>query len=231
MPTTRADGPHRVLVAHTVPGRTWLLDGTIEDAADLLGLDWAAVAAGDLDAVRRSLPGLAPSEQSHLLVCTNGTRDLCCAALGRPVAADAAGARPGQVWEATHTSGHRFAPTAVLLPFGTLHGRLDGPAAVAVLDGAAAGRTVLAGHRGRSTWPAAGQVAELAVRAATRVLGLDDLAVSSDGGAGAWLVTHVDGRAWSVAVTQEASDTERPESCGKPAVPLLAWTHGEVTAR
>ena len=64
-----------MLVAYTYPGRTWLLTGTVTDPAALLDLDWAAVAAGDLDATRASLPGLSVSSDPVLLVCTNGTID------------------------------------------------------------------------------------------------------------------------------------------------------------
>lgn len=219
-------GPRRVLVAHALPGASWLLTGLLRDPADLLDLDWAAVAAGDRDAVVGSLPGLVPEVRPQLLVCTNGTRDLCCATLGRPVAQAAAALAPEQVWEVTHTSGHRFAPTAVLLPAGTLHGRLDVAAAVEVLGAADRGETVLRGHRGRSCWPAAGQVAELAVREATGVLGLDDLRVATEAvGEHAWtcLVTHRDGRVWRVAVTSRATRSTRKESCRKAAVPLRRW--------
>jgi hypothetical protein len=215
------DHPRRVLVSHGRPGHGWLLTGCIDDPAELLALDWAAVARGDRDAVRSSLPGLATAAEHHLLVCTNGTRDVCCAAVGRPVATGAAAARPGRVWEVTHTSGHRFAPTAVLLPAGTLHGRLTVETAVALLDEATAGRTVVAGSRGRSSWPPPGQVAELAVRRETGLLGLDDLTVvPAPDLPDHWRVVARDGRRWRVRVVSAPSGTERPESCGKAALPL-----------
>ena len=220
------EGGRRVLVAHSLPGRSWLLTGTLADPSDLLRLDWRAVASGDVDAVRGSLPTplepAAPGE-AHLLVCTNGTRDVCCAVTGRPVAAAALRRRPGQVWEATHTSGHRFAPTAVLLPHGTLHGRLDGDAADALLTAAARGETVLEGLRGRSAWPPPGQVAELAVREVAGELSLDALTLSRAGDD--WSVRHRDGRSWRVSVrSEEGADVERPESCGKAALPLRRWS-------
>jgi len=220
-------GPRTVLVARTVPGATWLLAGTVPDPRDLLALDWAALRAGDRDAVRRSLPALTPDDRAHLLVCTNGTRDVCCASLGRPVALAGEAARPGRVWEVTHTSGHRFAPTAVLLPAGTLHGRMATDDAVVLLDEADAGRTVLAGSRGRSTWSAPGQVAELAVRALTGETGLDALpqvAVRTvDEHAWTVAVGHADGQRWAVDVRSEATALERKESCLKGAVPLRRW--------
>jgi hypothetical protein len=222
------DDPRRVLVAHTSPGRSWLLEGTVADPADVLAVDWSALRDGDEDAVRRSLPTLTASDRAHLLVCTNGTRDLCCAAKGRPVALGLSTLHPDRVWEVTHTSGHRFAATAVLLPAGTLHGHLDVGAAEQVLLAADRGETLLPGNRGRSTWPPAGQVAEIAVRDETGELGLDALAVESVVATGehAWevSVTHADGRRWQVAVTSEETGAARAESCGKSLVALRRWT-------
>lgn len=234
-PGRHADEPHaegtprRVLVAHTRPGATWLLEGTVHDPAALLDTDWAALRDGHLAAVRRSLPTLDLTDQPHLLVCTNAKRDVCCAVKGRPVALGAAAVHPGQVWEVTHTSGHRFAPTAVLLPAGTLHGRLDVGTAGELIRSAERGATVLAGSRGRSTWPAPAQAAELAVREEHHVLGLDALTVTAheQTGEGAWATTvrHADGRAWRVRVESRVSDVLRAESCGKALKPMSWFTH------
>ncbi|MGZ5417697.1 MAG: sucrase ferredoxin [Nocardioides sp.] len=224
----QGDDSRRVLVAHTAPGRSWLLEGTVADPADVLAVDWPALRDGDQDAVRRSLPTLAASERAHLLVCTNGTRDLCCAAKGRPVALGLSTLHPDRVWEVTHTSGHRFAATAVLLPAGTLHGHLDVGAAEQVLLAADRGETLLPGSRGRSTWSPAGQVAELAVRDATGIVGLDALSVESAVATGdhAWEVTvaHADGRRWQVTVASKDTGAARAESCGKSLVALRRWT-------
>ncbi|HEU4512337.1 MAG TPA: sucrase ferredoxin [Nocardioidaceae bacterium] len=221
------DAPRHVIVAYTYPGRTWLLEGLLADPADLLRLDWAALRDGDQDAVRRSMPTLLPSERPHLLVCTNAKRDVCCAVKGRPVALGAAAVHPDRVWEVTHTSGHRFAPTAVLLPAGTLHGRLDVAGAGELLRAAERGATLIEGSRGRSTWPAAAQAADLAVREEEGVLDLDALEVVSHDpvGEGTWLtgLRHSDGRAWHVTVeARESEDLVRAESCGKALKPM-AW--------
>jgi hypothetical protein len=207
----------QVLVAHARPGRTWLLGARVDSPADLLDLDLAAVAAGDRGAVVASLPGLAPIDP-QLLVCTNGTRDTCCARLGRPVAAAAALRFPDRVWEVTHTSGHRFAPTTVLLPSGSLHGRVLDAAPLLVAE--SEGSLDVRGYRGRSVWPAAGQVAEDHVRREFAITGLDDLEVV--GADADWLVTHRDGRRWQVGVTAHV-DGERPESCGKDAKPVTRY--------
>lgn len=226
-PPAHAGAPRHVLLAHTDPADTWLLEGTLERPEQLRELDWAALGAGDREAVRRSLPSSTPSVRQHLLVCTNGRRDVCCAVVGRPVALGVAARRPGVVWEVTHTSGHRFAPTAVLLPAGTLHGRLDVDTADRLLEAAERGETVLEGSRGRSTWAGSGQVAELAVRAEVGEPALDALRVSTVTGTGdqAWTVRveHRDGRAWDVEVASTADGTTRAESCGKEAVPLRRW--------
>jgi hypothetical protein len=225
--------PRRLLVAHTRPGATWLLSGTLASPSEVLALDWAAVRDGDAEAVGRSLPALAPADRAELLVCTNGTRDVCCAVVGRPVALGAAALHPGRVWEVTHTSGHRLAPTAVLLPAGTLHGRLDVAGAAALLDASDRGATVVAGSRGRSTWPAPAQVAELAVRDAADEDSLDALDVPTCQPAGdhAWavVVTHTDGRRWEVRVASEETDVVRRESCRKGAIPLRRWTADVTT--
>jgi hypothetical protein len=220
-----AHGRHRrVLVAHTRPGSSWLLEGSVDEPAELLRADWAALRAGDAEGVRRSLPSLRPTGRVHLLVCTNGRRDLCCAVKGRPVALGVAEERPEQVWEVTHTSGHRFAPTAVLLPAGTLHGRLDVASALELVSAAEHGETVLGGSRGRSTWPPAAQAAELAVREEHGVRGLDDLEVTGHGEVtdGSWetVVRHRDGRSWLVHIAAEESEASRSESCGKALKPM-----------
>jgi len=207
-------GARRLMVAGSLPGRTWLVEGCIDDPEQVLDLDFAAIAAGEP-------PGfLERTDRPHLLVCTNGTRDVCCASFGRPVAAAAHAQHPEQVWEVTHTSGHRFAPTAVLLPYGTLHGRLT--SGTPLLDAAARGETVLDGSRGRSCWPAAGQVAELGVRELTGELGLDALTVAGD------VVRHVDGRSWQVTTETRDTGIERAESCAKGLVPM---THVTVDIR
>lgn len=220
-------GVRAVLIGHTHPDRSWLLLGTIAEPEALLALDWAAVAAGDREAVLASAPTLAASATPQLLVCTNGTRDACCARLGRPVAASAAAAYPGRVWEVTHTSGHRFAATTVLLPSGTLHGRVLDPGPL--LAAADRGELELTGYRGRSTWSSGAQVAEEHVRRSEDVRGIDDLVVEPS--IDAWTVRHRDGRSWWVAVTATDSTTQRPPSCGKADEPFRTYSARTVTGR
>jgi hypothetical protein len=73
-----------------------------------------------------------PSEGSaaaadDVLVCGHGRRDRCCGSLGTVLALEYASRVPEGVrlWRTSHTGGHRFAPTALLLPSGTLWAYLD----------------------------------------------------------------------------------------------------------
>ncbi len=210
----------------------WLLQAAIDDPIDLLDIDWEALAGGDLARTRASFPGAEPAEPV-LLLCTNGRRDVCCALRGRPVALAAGLARPGQVWEASHTGGHRFAPTGVLLPHGAALARLDEDLCAEVVDAARTGtlppRTLSPLHdRGRSALDSAAQAAESCVRQHVGETRLDAFTVTTLDNPGATgqrhEVRHRDGRQWTVAGERRSRvDAERPESCGKTAVPVLEW--------
>ena len=71
-----------------------------------------------------------------VLVCTHGTRDSCCWRRGAGLIADLAaagfraGSRAGEnpaatLWRTSHMGGHRFAPTFMVLPQGTVWGFAD----------------------------------------------------------------------------------------------------------
>jgi hypothetical protein len=223
-------GPgHAAYLAWAGP-QPWLLTVSLDDPTDLLRADLDALAHGDRDAVARSMPA-AHEADPVLLLCTNGRRDVCCAVRGRPVALDAGAARPGRVWEASHTGGHRFAPTGVLLPHGATLARLDAAQAIDALDQAGSDRlpVVLLGpehDRGRSALEPGAQAAESHVRAVSGEGSLVDLETTAcepgADGAQRYAVRHRDGRRWLVRVSG-ADVAALPESCGKPAVPVTAW--------
>ena len=202
----------------------WLLRLSVTDPATLLDLDLDALARGDRAAVLAAAPGAEPAEPI-LLVCTNGRRDVCCAVRGRPVALDAAAHHPGRVWEASHTGGHRFAPTGVLLPHGATLARLDGELCADLLERAASGHLpegVLGPRhdRGRSALTALGQAAESHVRHEAGITDLTALTVGEDGER--CTVRHRDGRSWRVALRRREHD-DLPESCGKVPVAVVTW--------
>ncbi|MFF8988834.1 sucrase ferredoxin [Streptomyces sp. NPDC014983] len=210
-------GIRRVYAAHTVPGRVWLHAAATRDPRQLLGLDLAALGAGDHRSFGAVLGGRPHTGDPLALVCTNGKRDRCCALLGRPLAAELAASGEGGVWEVTHLGGHRFAPTVLVLPYGYAYGRADAHTLKKALDGVREGRVAVEGCRGCSAFERPGQAAELAVREVAGeyragVLGV----VRTEGPAPRWAVTvaHADGRRWRVTVARGASLPPRPESCG-----------------
>ena len=204
----------------------WLLRLTVTDPATLLELDLDALARGDRDAVLDATPGAEPAEPI-LLVCTNGRRDVCCAVRGRPVALDAADDHPGRVWEASHTGGHRFAPTGVLLPHGATLARLDADQCGDVLREAADGRLPVGvlgplHDRGRSALTGPEQAAESHVRQEFGISDLGALSVSRTKNETVYAVRHSDGRQWRVALERREHD-DLPESCGKVPVHVVDW--------
>lgn len=225
---------HTVLLACADVSRPWLLRAELSDPQQLAALDVAALVRGDQTAVRASLPdvSLVVDDEPALLVCTNGRRDLCCAVRGRPVAIEAGARRPGAVWETTHTGGHRYSPTGVLLPTGQTLGRFDTDLAVGALDAARRGELAPPLHgpihdRGLSALDAPVRAAVSAVRAGAGEALLTALTgtaeqVSDD----AWqvTVTHTAGRTWEVDAHRTVLGPDRPESCVKPAVPQVGWS-------
>ncbi len=215
------DGPTRVFLATTGPDRPEITVLPVADPAELAGL--ALPRPGE------ALPGAAVADPM-LLVCTHGRRDRCCAVDGRALARAVLGTGETDVWECTHLGGHRFAPTALVLPTGYVYGRLDVTGAVAALKAASVGEVEPALCRGRSTWTAPGQVAELAVRAATGLRDAGGLRVEAAPPRGAGepdpvtdvVVAARDGRRWEVTVRPTACPGNRPVSCGATALPFTA---------
>ena len=79
-------------------------------------------------------PEWARAEVSDdVLVCTHGKRDTCCGAQGTALFLELSAdpTRFGgtvRLWRTSHTGGHRFAPTAIVLPQGTVWAFLDADA-------------------------------------------------------------------------------------------------------
>ncbi|MEV6116952.1 sucrase ferredoxin [Streptomyces sp. NPDC052109] len=207
----------QVYAAHTVPGHVWLHSAKIRDPRLLLGLDFAALGAGDPRSFGAALGGRPYHGDPLALVCTNGKRDRCCALLGRPLATELVTSGVRGVWEVTHLGGHRFSPTVLVLPYGYAYGRAEAHTVKEALHGIRDGRVVVEGCRGCSAWERPGQAAELAVRSAAGEYRAGVLSVVRTADEAAhWEVTvaHTDGRRWRVTVAQGASLPPRPESCG-----------------
>ena len=68
-------------------------------------------------------------EKDHILVCTHGRHDKCCAKFGREIAENLRNHLEDQkdsveVFDSSHLGGHRFAPTMIDFPSGRSYGQL-----------------------------------------------------------------------------------------------------------
>ena len=198
----------RVFAAYADPVAPWLETTVLDRAEDLLELDLEALGSG------RS-PGLEPSAEQLLCVCTHGRHDACCAERGRPVAAALAAAHPEQAWEISHIGGDRFAGNALFLPHGLYYGRLDAPSAVAVAGDHLAGHLDLDHLRGRSSYAMPVQAAEVALRrqlGETRIEALRLVGQRRDG-AVREVVFAVAGAEWRVTVRTHPGDETARLTC------------------
>ena len=232
---------HHVWISHTAPGLRGMRHGKVTDLHVIADWDFAAIAEGNL-------PPFGHSQTTPVtFVCTHGARDACCALVGRSVYEELLASVPqderASVWEVSHVGGHRFAPTMLTLPSGSVHGRLDAAAAIEMRTEAAHGRVLLEGFRGRSAYPAPLQVAGIAVRTEYDVReqdALDVLRVVHDKAVPAPTsvvfiddqmeteVRHADGRAWRVTVQRAQLPGMRAESCAKLPEPVFVWNVRDI---
>jgi hypothetical protein len=127
---TRAD-ERRVVLYRQPPGRDGFAGYERIERRTAPDDDAVVAAAVDLLSSGPANPPDPPGGVAgDLLICTHGRRDACCGKQGTTlvmeVATDpditAAGYR---VARTSHTGGHRFAPTAIVLPEGTMWAYLD----------------------------------------------------------------------------------------------------------
>jgi hypothetical protein len=241
-----ADRPERsvgrqrhVWVARSAPGGSLLRHGVVDDLAELLSWDLAAIGAGRLPAI-----GSVVTKPVHF-VCTNGTRDQCCARDGRALLSELLASADDfdrdRLWECSHIGGHRFAPVMLSLPSGAVHARLDVDAARRVIHLAEDGDVLVSSFRGRSGLLPAHQVAAIEVRNTFGISDIDAIDVLRRVGERAVPVTpgtnpladadttvaevrHVDGRAWLAELAKVDLDRPRLESCSKEPVLGSRWT-------
>ncbi len=228
-------GRRQILISSTRYEDPVLLQGSVSDTAELESvlpglIRWATLA--------NTAPprGFGPTD-SVLLVCTNGRRDQCCATLGRPLSSELAAAAPGRIWETSHLSGHRFAPTLVVLPTMQMLARADTGLALAALTAADRGLLAWADSqhdRGRSVFETPRQVADSVLRHEIGEHRLAQIRVGSpDSAADAYPpesqaysvpVCHRDGRSWQVEVHRVMHAESLPPSCGAALEPAASWT-------
>jgi hypothetical protein len=188
-PGYRAGTPatRTVLVGGAGPRGRWLERLELTDLRELVDVDLGAVAAGT--------GGLGvPVAGAVFGVCTHGTKDMCCATLGRPVARALADAAPGRVWETTHLGGDRFAGNVLVLPTGFLYGHVTATSAARLAAASDDDRVLPELLRGRTSVGMRSQVAEIAVRRVTGLHGVDDVEPLGEDDTGMVLVRAGAGR-------------------------------------
>lgn len=209
----RAAPPDTAYLVRSVSGSSWARRFRVDGPGDLGDLPLEAVADPETPAL-----GDAVTTPLHL-VCTHGRRDACCAQLGRSTAGAFASiaSETDDVWETTHTGGHRFAANVVVLPSGHVYGRVGPDQAAAIVAAHASHQVVPALLRGRSCDDPWGQVADVAVRRHLGMTGIDDVRVaeSRTTGEDATVTLEIAGSG-TVAVALRHSQTghPRPYSCG-----------------
>jgi hypothetical protein len=168
-PGRGASQPYACFLAHTSRRARWLERRRLDDPAELLELDMAAVVAGER-------PGFGEAVTEPLyLACTNGRHDRCCATYGRPLALALAATHGELVWESSHVGGDRFAGNLVCLPGGHYFGRVGPQEAGRVVALHRQGTLELAHYRGCCVDPPAVQAADWFARRHTGLLGTGDL--------------------------------------------------------
>lgn len=194
--------------------------GWVDDPRQVADWNLAEIAAGS-----HSDWGV-PDPEPLLLVCANARRDRCCGHAGGHLAMTLwAGPMAERVFTSTHLGGHRFAPTALLLPSGALHGRLDPASAAALLRDAGHHRMSAATLRGFSTQSAPDQVAEAAARVRSGYDGDRPLPTEVALVGSTRAVAHVrrpDGQVDRVELRQVTHDVV--SSCGRAAERTTRWT-------
>lgn len=231
---TISDGDRALYLAQSHPEHTRCVEMTVDSPWDLLDIDLSVAAPGPRAGAPDPPPVGRTITDPVTLVCAHGRRDRCCALDGRPLAAALAADGDGDIWECSHTGGHRFAPSMIVLPTGYSYGRVTIDEARAAVDAIRAGKLSPDGLRGRTCWDSESQVAEMAVRERLTDDGeapaLNALTVSALGqrqdpgqsktpGQGERLVSHADGRQWRVTTRSETL-APRAASCGAAPKPV-----------
>jgi hypothetical protein len=92
---------------------------------------------------------------SDVLICGHGRRDRCCGALGTSLAMELTSSRrldatKTRIWRTSHTGGHRFAPTVVILPEATAWAFVDSEMVDYIVRRVGSSENLLSHYRGCS---------------------------------------------------------------------------------
>jgi hypothetical protein len=171
-----------------------------------------------------------PSPNASVLICTQGSHDVCCGSEGARLAERVGGRFPGvEVHQVSHTGGHRFAPTGMTFPDGRMWSYLDEEVLRQILD--RSGDPGRLAPRCRGWWGAERGTAQAAERAVFAAEGWSwaerertVLLVRSDGAATIHRVVS-EARTWivEVVVRREVPTISCRATGGLPAKPAQEY--------
>jgi hypothetical protein len=121
-----------------------------------------------------------------------------------------------EVWQSSHVGGDRFAANLVCFPHGLFYAHLTEETGRLAAEEYAAGRLVLDKYRGRACYAHQAQAAEFFTRAATGLVGLDELRFQSSERTGerSWRVRfHGGGTVYEAEVSRHLSDFHNQLTC------------------
>ncbi len=132
--TDTADG-HRVISYRRAPGAPF--DG-FDRSETTVGTESVAETINRVMAGAEVTDHETAAAATDILVCTHGTRDRCCGAVGTLVHLEletlVAERSDVTVWRTSHLGGHRFAPTALVFPTGLGLAHADAETIVDIVD-------------------------------------------------------------------------------------------------
>lgn len=154
--------------------------------------------------------GVDRAPSPRLALCTQGTRDRCCAKWGFAVYNAAlrlyeAGLSPFQPIESSHMGGDRFAATGIFFPSGSMYAHLDSVDLQALVTAEASGRLAPEWYRGRVFEPALTQVVRAGLARDGRLTTACD-PLSLEVLTGGQLRVMADSQAFLVSVTEAEFD-------------------------
>ncbi|HAF69611.1 MAG TPA: hypothetical protein DCX77_03345 [Acidimicrobiaceae bacterium] len=179
-------------------------------------------------------PGHPHPPELAVLICTQGSHDICCGSEGTKLANELQERAPGlNIFRVSHTGGHRFAPTAMTLPDGRMWAYLDADTTLSILE--LTGKPSTLSSQCRGWWGAPSGPGQVAERAVFQELGWDldtlprDITVTpSEAG---WTVNlSVALQEWSVDVLQgrEIPTIACRSNGGLPAKANYEYTVSEI---
>lgn len=169
-----AQGPLRFFLVRCDEFSPLTYEIQFTDYLELTGLDMPLMASGG-----EAFAGYK-HERPIYLVCTNGTRDKCCAKYGLPMVRSLTELAGGDVWQASHMGGHRYAPNVLVLPYSVNYGLMTENEAGPLVAATEKGQTAdLAFLRGRTYYVPEVQAADYFLRQATGLKNLTGIALKS----------------------------------------------------